>query len=503
MSTLFVEDYGAKGDGIKNDRDAISKAIDALKEAPEGSSLVFGKEKTYYCGSEDAGIWMVGIKDRSVKGDNTTITVDAPSKFFEVVHCEDFILQGFNYTYRKKPFAFSVSVEEIDPENLAAVMTLDRSLEISDTYVAPTVEFFSLVARPDGRYHMSISTIDVVDEKAFKYKFTFNKTFVEIEKRIGMLPEFGMIVPMPHVGHLVELACTSLCNKNVTFKDSNLYSSCKFMFFLRGNEETVVFDNFNVLPDTQDNPNNTLIASWRDGFHCKENRAKLIWKNCNLSGMFDDVFNISCSMLRVLKTEGEGKNQKISFRWPETNGPYGFICVGDEISFYHREAGRFYGKGKVVWVEGDTVMLDREIKGLQPEFQACVNTLAAPYSEVINCNIQGTIRFRTPVIVKDCNIHCNRMWLAFERDGFEGPLAENQLFENCNFTFDSDSEPFIEIYSGNPMKEEVVSGKLSENDIYRIKNIVFKNCRLDENAVTVGDVDALFEDSVRFIGCTK
>jgi bifunctional DNA-binding transcriptional regulator/antitoxin component of YhaV-PrlF toxin-antitoxin module len=156
-----------------------------------------------------------------------------------------------------------------------------------------------------------------------------------------------------------------------------------------------------------------------------------------------------------------------------------------------------------IFVEGDTVMLDREIKDLQREFQACVNTLAAPYSEVINCNIQGTIRFRTPVIVKDCNIHCNRMWLAFERDGFEGPLAENQLFENCIFTFDSEDEPFIEIYSGNPMKDAIVSGELSEKDIYRIKNIVFKNCKINENAVTIGDVDALFEDSVRFIGCTK
>ena len=96
MSTLFVKDYGAIGDGIKNDRDAISKAINALKEAPEGSYLIFEKDKTYYCGSEDAGIWMVGIKDRTIKGENTTITVDAPSKFFEVVHCENFTLQGFS-----------------------------------------------------------------------------------------------------------------------------------------------------------------------------------------------------------------------------------------------------------------------------------------------------------------------------------------------------------------------------------------------------------------------
>ncbi len=498
MSTLYVKDFGAIGDGITNDRDSIAKAIAALKEAPAGSTLVFEADKTYYCGAESEGMALICLHDCNIKGDNTTITVDAPAKYFESAHCVNFTLEGFNFTYRRKPFAFSKEILEVNPEELTAVMTLDRSLNITETYIAPTIEFFSLVSRQDGRYHMSITQIEIVDAEKFTYKFTFNRTFVEIEKRVSMLPEYGMIVPMPRVGHLVELACTSLCNRDVVFKNCNLWSACKFTFFLRDNEGTVTFDNFNIVPDPNDNGGKNNIVTWRDGFHCKENRGKLIWKNCKLTGMYDDVFNISCSMLRVLKVEGEGKNQKISFRWPETNGPYNFIKLGDTLTIYHRELGKLIGKGIVTWVEGDTVVLDREIKGILPEQQVAVNSLVAPGSEIFNCDIQGTIRFRGPVYVHDNKIHCNRMWLAFEQDGFEGPLAENQLFENCDFTFDTEDEPYIEIYSGNPMKEAILSGEFPKEAAFHVDNIVFKNCKINKNCVSVGDVDALYEGCVRF-----
>lgn len=450
--TLYVKDYGAKGDGITNDKSAIDKAINALSSAPAGSTLVFESNKTYYCGSKSEALKLSSLSYKIIQGNNTTILIDAPAKYIDMIGCRNFAIKGLNFNYKTKPYAFSKSVSDIDTSAYTATITMDRSLGITGTYTAPSVEFFAVVNRDDGRYHMSISKIDVVDESEYKYKITFNNTFGSIASRLNLIKANGIIVPMPSVGHSVEQAFTILNNTNIALKDCNVYSACKFMFFLRGNTDKVVFENFNVTPDPAEYNGDIRIVGWRDGFHCKENRAQLIWKDCTLKWVYDDMFNISCTMTKISDIEETASGTAFTLYCPETASTYNYMKAGDRISIYNSSTGKLVGVSTIKRVRSGKIYLNDEISGLKNGLYVAVDSLAAPDSQIINCDIRGTMRFRTPMYIVDSDIHCTRMWLAFELAGgryLEGPVAENILFSNCKFTFDDTSLQYIEIFSSN------------------------------------------------------
>ena len=434
-----------------------------------------------------------------IKGNNTTILIDAPMYYLAMNNCKNIAIQGLNFNYNTKPYAYSTEIGETTKTrgSATAVVTLDRSLNIEGTYTAPSAEFFALVAREDGRYHMSISSIEVIDADAYKYKITFNNTFGNITDRVDMLSQYGIIVPMPDVGHTVAHGFEILNNTDVLFENCNVWSTCKFSFLIKQNEGKVIFNNLNLTPDPNETQGNTGIVGWRDGFHCKENRAQLIWKDCTLEDVYDDMFNISCSMLTVKSV----KSGKINLSWPETNGAYNMIKEGDTVSFYDTETGINIGTTTVKTVSGDTITLEEDLEGIDKGVYVAVNSLAAPNSQIINCKIKGTLRFRTPMYIVDSDIHCTRMWLAFESTGagfLEGPIAENILFSNCNFTFDNDEEQCIEIFSsgGTAIAKSVEDGTLSQDDIYHINNIVFRNCEIDTDRILYDDVEAYCDDVV-------
>ncbi|MBE7065792.1 MAG: hypothetical protein E7384_08295 [Ruminococcaceae bacterium] len=502
-TTIYVKDYGAKGDGVTDDRKAVTKAITALKKLPKGSTLVFEPNATYYMGNKGAAMTLNNMKNLIVKGDNTTILIDAPAQYFIMQNNENFVLQGFNFNYKTKPYAFTTKVENVvnGAKEYSIVATLDRSLGIDKKTTFAGLESFGVLNRDDGRYHMSIKSITPVDKDAFKYKIEFNKTtaFHPIDDSLKHVEKMGMIVPVPGIGHSVEQAFTVLNNKNIMMKDCNVWSACKFMFFIRGNEGKVVFDNTNVTPDPAEEKNGDIrIVGWRDGFHCKENRAQLVWKDCTLEWVYDDIFNICCSMLKV----NSFKDKNVDLIWPETNAAYGLIKKGDVIRFYSPK-GIDLGSAEVVSAKGDSVVLKNEVEGLVKNSYAAVETLSAPNSMILNCKIKGTIRYRTPMYIYNSDIHVTRMWLAFEMAGgryLEGPCPHDILFSNCNFTFDNTNDKYIEIFSSSSQGEKALKNQTKKQDeVFHVKNIVFFNCELDEDQIELKYAELYCDDVYRIV----
>lgn len=490
--TLYVKDFGAKGDGINNDGSPIRKALTALKKTEAGSSLVFEPDTTYYISSGDYALLLQNLKDVTIHGDNTTILAKPIMGLCLIQNCRNIVVEGINFDYKTKPYAIAEVVA--DRGNGIIHIKTDRSLNIRGTYQQPTPDYFGLVDRQDSRYHIGISSIKVVDSNEYLYEVRCNEVFTGRDKRIQMMLEddYKFIVPMPNVGQAIEQGFTVIGNEDVTMKDCNIWSAAKFMFFLNGNEGVVKFQNVHITPAPGEE--NSHIVGWRDGFHCKENRAQLIWENCSAEYLYDDIFNISASMLQVQAVDGE----MIHLYWQETGSAYRHIRKGDTISFFDTASGELIGTGTVKKaVPSDTavkIALEEPLDGIEAResCKAVVDSLAAPGAIIRNCDFRGTFRFRSPIYIADSKLHVTRMWLNVEAP-WEGPVTNRVLFSNCSFTFDNEDEVFIHIGSGNEAWQNA-------EDPYRVKDIVFFHCKMRQNAAAIGDVEAKYEE-VRFQEC--
>jgi hypothetical protein len=98
--SLNVSAYGAVGDGITDDKNALQAAFDALKAAPDGSTLNFESNKTYLI---SAGILMDYTSQFTIEGNNSTLKMKgtAPIEYYYWVlyfsGCNNFTVNNLNF----------------------------------------------------------------------------------------------------------------------------------------------------------------------------------------------------------------------------------------------------------------------------------------------------------------------------------------------------------------------------------------------------------------------
>ncbi len=489
VKTLYLKDYGAKGDGKTDDGPAIFKAISALTDCGPGSKLIFEKGKTYYAKSVTMSslIYISGVRGLTVDGQGSTVLLDALTQYLTVTESKDCTVQNLHFDLKNKP-AFTAVCLSTDVSEGSALMRADRDigLESGKSYSAPNSGWFGVINRHDSRYHMYISRYEMVDreQKTFRIYFTTD-TNTRAWLSNGNLQSNGMICPTPGVGHLIERGFTVSSNDGFSMKNVDIHSCARFGMLINNNDGKLTFDAVDFVPADNDLDRNMNFTSWRDAFHTKDNRAAITWKNCTATGNYDDIFNISSSTMYV--SDYNVAKNRITLVWPES-GKYYPIKAGDELSVIDAETGEDCGTAKVKRIirqsnDENVFVLEKPLERLNNSgvsMLAFFKNRCAPGSVITNCDFNGTFRFRGPLTIQNSEIFNLRTWIDVY-GSTEGPVPENITYRNCTISSGAGTTFIIGANSGNTGKNGT-----------HVKDILFENCTLDSNSLSVYESDEAY-----------
>ncbi len=500
---LYLENYGAAGDGVTDDSAAILSALADLEHSGVGSSLQMGKNKTYYAASIgnhiNALIELESVKGITIQGNGSTILMGSSASYAYVAATKKCAIKGLTFDYAQKP-AFSAVCSSISAANGTAVMIADRDIGLvnGEIYTPPNgISYWGALNKQDSRYHMLITKIQMINTDKRTFRVTFDTDDENTASWLkNSLQEYGLICPMPKVAHLPtnERAVTILSNTDFSMANIKINSCCRFGMFVANNEGTVRFNNVDFIPADNDLDRDMNFTSWRDAWHCKDNRARIVWTDCTATGNYDDVINISSSTLTV--TDYDADQKQITLVWQErSSGLYYPIQPGDALSVIDTSTGADCGTVTVTSVikQADGVNVITVDSQLSNFTSAGENVLAfftnrcAPDSMISNCDFGGTFRFRGSLTVEDTVFYNMRMWIDLY-DDVEGPVPQDIHFIRCDIASAVGATIILNSYNTK-----------SANG-YHLNDISFENCVLESSTLQIGTND---EANIRFVECTR
>ena len=415
-TVLSVKDFGAVGDGITDDGSALSDAVNAAIAAQ--ATLEFEEGKTYYVGTSKntSGYFTTpfvfhNADGVTLKGNGATIKVAPGINYWVFWQSQDIRFENLTFDYAVPVYLVGKVVARE-----GKTVTFETDMEpYVDSYDYSNITAFSIKYNEgvQERPHMYLSKMEKTGERLVTV------TYNSHNYNMGDI----VFIPNPGVGHVYsEVVYMGHGTGAQVFENITIRAASSFIMAIKGNNAEFYFENVDFLAD--ENDGDIHMVSWRDGYHCKDNRYPMHWNECDVGVLFDDVFNISGTMSSITAMESD---TVITVTGTEFD-----FQVGDVVDVYDQQRGTFCGTATIVAKEGLTLTLDTPLEKVKVGYSVANREICAPGSTIKNSRFTGTYRFRRDLRVENCVFELLAMWIL-EDGGVEGPMPGCIDFINCTF----------------------------------------------------------------------
>lgn len=430
----YVSDYGAMGDGVTDDLDAIQEAVKDFAADPLPATLHF-EDKVYRCLGGGKLLEFTGAKDKTILGNGAEMLIEPRILGVQILDSDNILIKDIKFDY--DPLTWTQgTIKNIDETNKKF------SLEIDTGYPIPTDNYRD-VGRPHpwgmiweaSGYNIKNSLV-WIDAST---KLTNNTVELTLKSNShsaldDMQLNDRFTIDVYGVGGTLNNIRGS---KNITCENLTFYSARSLMFGIIENEGEIRMNGVQIRrrPGTD-----RLISGYRDGFHCKKNKQGPIIENCYIDGICDDAINLSGSYYYVT-----GKSSSTQFQMDDASS----FSVGDTLLFVDMKNGIDLGKTIVAATSGNDVTTVSAIEGvvagavLEENTTFVMNLNKSNSGYIIRNNTFGGQRryamlIRSPNGLIENNIGTNLdggIILTNEVGTFnEGPFPRNIMIRNNSFT---------------------------------------------------------------------
>jgi hypothetical protein len=448
---IEAKDHGVIGDGKTDDGPAIQEMLRAAEDNDGPVLIRFEADKTYFVATGDRRYVfnLTGVRDWTIDGGGGVFLVDKDLRFMSLIGSRGVTVRDMAIDMAPLPFAEAHVVGKNADEKWIDV-TVDAGY--TTDLGGPTGEdgeqlFFAMLWRPGAHtWESNHYVVDKVEPRQDSPRLL--RVFLDPKHPI----DFNWIdtattrisLPVPGVahrygpGHLLRIES----NRDVLFENIDVWSAPWFAFGIYANRGEAVFRNVNVRPK----PGSTRMTSvWRDAFHVKNNRAALLFEDCEVVGSNDDAFHIGAHTAYVVGVDSPTRF-RIQQRYPLDVAD---VEPGDRLGIYDPERGIRYPDLTVTSAEGyyKTALVNGKVSRPAPVITIVSRTpidpgvvlnktivwnitSANPDTTLRRCTINQSCRFRSPMKIEDCDI-TGLVWLY--GDELECPIPQDVTISGSTF----------------------------------------------------------------------